>query len=318
MTRDTRRLKMRGKVWLLLICLMALSVGCSGREEQARTREEGIYKIYYLNSSMTKLMPQEYHMESQDQDGMIQELMDQFLNVPNDVDSQVALSDKVGYLGYRQEERVLFLYFDAGYGSRVNMNATREILCRAALTKTMTQIEGIDYISIYVADQPLLDSYGNPVGVLSDSDFIEGISDINAYEKSQLKLFFTDENGERLVEESREVVHSINTSVERVIVEELIEGPKVSGHYRTLPDDTKLLNVSLNENICYLNFDSTFLNNTLEVKEYIPIYSIVNSLSEISTVSKVQITINGSQDVMFRDVISLNTQFERNLEIGEE
>ena len=81
---------------------------------------------------------------------------------------------------------------------------------------------------------------------------------------------------------------------------------------------TKLLSVSLNENICYINFDSTFLNNTLEVNEYIPIYSIVNSLSEISSVSKVQITINGSQDVMFRDIVSLNTQFERNLEIGEE
>ncbi len=54
------------------------------------------------------------------------------------------------------------------------------------------------------------------------------------------------------------------------------------------------------------------------MKEYIPIYSIVNSLSEISTVSKVQITVNGSQEVMFRDAISLNTQFERNLEIGEE
>ena len=86
------------------------------------------------------------------------------------------------------------------------MNATREILCRAALTKTMTQIEGIDYISIYVADQPLLDSYGNPVGVLSDSDFIEGISDINAYEKSQLQLFFADESGEHLLKEEREEI----------------------------------------------------------------------------------------------------------------
>ena len=103
-----------------------------------------------------------------------------------------------------------------------------------------------------------------------------------------------------------------------MVVEELIKGPHTEGRYRTLPEDTRLLNVSLNENICYINFDATFLNNTLEVKEYIPIYSIVNSLSEISTVSKVQITINGSQDVMFRDVISLNTQFERNLEIGGE
>jgi len=79
----------------------------------------------------------------------------------------------------------------------------------------------------------------------------------------------------------------------------------------------KLLNVSVNENVCYINFDSAFLNSTLEVKEYIPIYSIVNSLCEISNVNKVQITVNGSSDVMFREVLSLNTQFERNLEIGE-
>lgn len=48
----------------------------------------------------------------------------------------------------------------------------------------------------------------------------------------------------------------------------------------------------------------------------IPIYSIVNSLSGLTSVNKVQITINGSTDVMFRDSISLNTMFERNLDIG--
>lgn len=309
---------MRRTIWLLLL-LMALTAGCGRKQEQAPEEgTEGIYRIYYLNSSMTKLAPQRYYTQTREPGELIPELMNQFLNVPNDVDSQVALSDKVGYLGYRQEDQVLFLYFDAGYGSKVNMNATREILCRAALAKTMTQIEGIDYISIYVADQPLLDSCGNPVGMLTDTDFIEGISDINSYEKSQLNLFFTDETGQFLVGESREVVHSINTSLERLIVEELLKGPQAAGHYRTLPEGTKLLNVSLNENICYINFDSAFLNNTLDVNEYIPIYSIVNSLSEISTVSKVQITINGSQDVMFRDVVSLDTQFERNLEILKE
>lgn len=304
--------------WLLFLMTMMTLAACGGKKKDSPAPEEGTYKVYYLNSSMTKLAPQEYRAQARGQKELVEELMDRFLSVPKDVDCQAALSDKVGYLGYQQEERGLFLYFDAGYGNRINMNATREILCRAALTKTMTQIEGIDYISIYVADQPLLDSYGNPVGVMADSDFIEGISDINAYEKSQLTLFFADEAGEHLAKESREVVHSINTSLERLIVEELIKGPQARGRYPTLPGDTKLLNVSLNENICYINFDAAFLNNSLEVKEYIPIYSIVNSLSEIATVSKVQITVNGSQDVMFRDAISLNAQFERNLEIGEE
>ena len=153
--------------------------------------------------------------------------------------------------------------------------------------------------------------------MLSDSDFIESISDVNTFERTSLTLFFADETGEKLLKENRDVVHSINTSLEKLVVEELLKGPASVGRYATLPLDAKLLNVSVNENVCYINFDSAFLNNGLEVKEYIPIYSIVNSLCEISYVNKVQITINGSQDVMFRDAVSLNTQFERNLELGE-
>ena len=83
----------------------------------------------------------------------------------------------------------------------------------------------------------------------------------------------------------------------------------MEGGYPTLPSDVKLLNVSVSENVCYVNFDSNLL---------IPIYSIVNSLCAISSVNKVQLTVNGSSDVMFRDVISLNTLFERNLDLGGE
>ena len=46
---------------------------------------------------------------------------------------------------------------------------------------------------------------------------------------------------------------------------------------------------------------------------------IGNGLLSISSVNRVQISINGSQDVKFRDSIELKTMFERNLDyIGEE
>ena len=81
-----------------------------------------------------------------------------------------------------------------------------------------------------------------------------------------------------------------------------------------IPKEVKLLNVSVNDSVCSINFDTSFLNNALEVREYVPIYSIVNSLTELSTVSRVQIRINGSEDAVFRDLIPLNTIFERNYE----
>ena len=159
-----------------------------------------------------------------------------------------------------------------------------------------------------------MDADGMPVGMVSSSDFIDSISDVNSYEKTELTLYFTDELGEMLYAEKREVVHNINTSLEQVILGELIQGPEQEGLMPTLDPQTKLLNVSVNENVCYLNFDTTFLGNQLEVREYIPIYSIVNSLSELSSVNRVQFTINGEQNATFRESVSLSAPFGRNLD----
>ncbi len=307
---------MRYRILEGLLLLLLLLTACADSRVQ-EPEKAAAFRIYYLDNSLTALTSQDYGTDTTDAEALIPELMEQFLNVPNDVDNQTALPSSVGYMGYRLENNVLFLYFDAGYSNRDNMSATREILCRAALTKTMTQIDGVNFISIYVADQPLLNQDGQPVGLLADTDFVESISDVNTFERSQLTLYFTDESGQRLVKENREVVHSINTSMERLIVEQLIEGPHLTGRYPTLPPELGLLNVSVSENVCYINFDNVFLNSVLEVNEYVPIYSIVNSLGELSTVSRVQITVNGSSNVMFRNVVSLDTQFERNLEFGQ-
>ena len=293
---------------LPLMAVVFLLSGCWEGESPASNPSEGRYLIYYLNASITKLVPQEYETETKDKGELVNELMDQFLNVPKDLDCQPGLTDRVTYQGSRQEEQVLYLYFDMNYTA---MKAEREILCRAALTRTLTQIEGIDYINIYCGDQPLMDRQGNPVGMLSATDFIMNTSNVNAYEKTELTLYFADETGNRLVPEKREVVHNINTSLEQLVVEQLIAGPGQEGHNPTLPPDCKILSLSVTDNVCYINFDSAFANTTLAVNEYIPIYSIVDSLSEMTTVTKVQIMINGSQDVMFRDVVSLNTTFER-------
>ena len=293
MGRHTMGIHAVKRLILPLMAVVFLLSGCGEGESPVSNPAEGRYLIYYLNASITKLVPQEYETETKDKGELVNELMDQFLNVPKDLDCQPGLTDRVTYQGSRQEEQVLYLYFDMNYTA---MKAEREILCRAALTRTLTQIEGIDYINIYCGDQPLMDRQGNPVGMLSSTDFIMNTSNVNAYEKTELTLYFADETGNRLVPEKREVVHNINTSLEQLVVEQLIAGPGQEGHYPTLPSD---------------NFDSAFANTTLAVNEYIPIYSIVDSLSEMTTVTKVQIMINGSQDVMFRDVVSLNTTFER-------
>ena len=293
-------------VLLLCIALFSLS-GCS--EKQGDVQSGNAYTVYYLNASGSQLTGSEYRTETSDTDALVRELLDKMGNVPPDLDCQRALPERIEKITYRVEGNVLYLYADANYAL---MNAVQEILCRAALTKTMTQIPGIEYLSIYCAEQPIADAAGNPVGMLSASDFVDSIRDVNSFERTELTLYFANGTGDQLVEEKREVMRNSNTSLERLIVEQLIEGPQELGHYATIPADVKLLNVSVNDSVCSINFDAAFLNSSLDVAAYIPIYSIVDSLSELSTVSRVQIRINGSQDDVFRDQIPLSTVFERN------
>lgn len=302
------------KIWTILVCmtLLLLSAGCQDRQEMG-TLEGGIYQIYYLNTGGTRLIPREYQPEAGEENmgALIEELMVQFGQVPADFDGQTALGDKVELQRYMLDGTVLYLYFNPNY---MLMNPTREILCRAALTKVFTQIPGIDYININSGDQPIMDAKGNPVGMMCAADFVESISDVNAFEESQLTLYFADESGERLKAEKRPVFHSINTSLERLVVEELIAGPLEEGLFSTLPPETRILNISVTDNICYVNFDDSFLKNTLSVKEYIPVYSIVNSLVENTGVNRVQISVNGSNDSLLKEVFPLNQMFEQNLD----
>ena len=69
------------------------------------------------------------------------------------------------------------------------------------------------------------------------------------------------------------------------------------------------------DGICYVNFDNSFLTESTDVSPELEIYSIVNSLCELSYINKVQISINGETNVKFKDSISLEYTFTRNLDI---
>lgn len=311
----------RGGLFRMAACLLLSAficlgtAGCLGQEKEKESLEPGEYWVYYVNASMTRLVPYAYRPQATEPDEVIAELMEQIRTAPADVDCQPPLSDKVVFQAFKQEEQVLYLYFDANY---TTMRAEQEILCRAALTRMLTQVEGVEYINIYTGDQPLMDRSKNPVGMLAADDFVMNTSNVNAYEKAELTLYFADETGTRLEPETREVMHSINTSLEQLVVEQLIAGPKEEGHFATLPENLRILNLTVTDSVCYINFDGAFLEGRAGVSEYIPIYSIVNSLSELTSVTKVRILVNGSQDAVFRDVVSLNTAFERNMEYMEE
>lgn len=236
--------------------------------------------------------------------------MQQFLHVPSAEDLITATGDKTRYESFSFDDKVLYVYFDENYQ---DLKTDRKTLCSAALTETLAQIKGVEHVGIYSGGKPLAGVDGSLLGPFSENDFVNSVSDVNSYETVELPLYFAAADGKKFTEETRSVTYRANTLLEQVAVEQLIAGPRGSGK-AILPPETKLLSISVNENICYLNFSKEFLNPVTGVSPDVSLYALVDTLTGLKTVQRVRISVEGSQTVLFRDTISLDALFEQNLD----
>jgi germination protein M len=111
--------------------------------------------------------------------------------------------------------------------------------------------------------------------------------------------------------------YNANVAVEKVVVEQLIAGPTEEGFYPTIPKDTKVMSVTTKDGVCYVNLDTGFTGQGYDVLGAVTIYSIVNSLTELPGISSVQLLVNGETNITYKDKISLETTFQRNVEMIE-
>lgn len=298
----------------MTICLLLILgiTGCTNSEEE---QIKSGYKIYYINNEENNIVTESYQAKSKDTQAMIKEFLNKLEKTDGSTEYKVAKPEEVQLEEYNLNEKTLSLKFDASYDK---MSNTTEILMRTAYVKTLIQIPGVEFIDFYVEEQPLQDSKGNVIGAMNDETFVDHSGgQINEYEEADIILYYANKKGTKLKQTMKSIVYDSNIPLEKVVIEQLIKGPAEGKDlYPTIPEATKLISVTVKDSICYVNFDEAFLKMENEVSEKVQIYSIVNSLAELATVSKVQISINGVTDRTYVD-INFNTVFERNLDIIE-
>lgn len=308
------RMNRCGRKWISILCLAFVILTCGGCGNK-ETEEGDVYTIYHLNHDQTGLVMQDYTTQTpqDDKDTLLEELTDALSQTPDKLEYYPPLSGRVHLLDYHTEKDQVTLEFDSQYKE---LPATTEILVRAAVVRTLTQVEGISYVSFTVQGEPLVDNLGNVVGIMSADQFIDNSGDeINTYEQAELRLYFADETGTHLVEANRTLRFSSNIAMEKLVVEQLIKGPENPELYPTINPETKIVNVTVKDGICYVNLSEAFLTQTYQVTPEISVYSLVNSLVELPNVNKVQISVNGETAVTYQESISLTTVFERNLDL---
>lgn len=239
--------------------------------EQNRNKGELIGKLYVpvsgdedkLHISLTKLM------ENPDSESMVS-----------------AFPENVKIISYEPEKDSLAVNLTKSY---MNMSTVEKAVANACLVLTLCRLEDVDAVSIYVEGM-LVES-----GLTAD-DFILPNYEKTEYEK-QLTLYYADSANSFLEKERHLLTIGQDKQLAEYVIDELIRGPQNDNLRETLPKGTKLLSVEVKKNLCIVDLSKEFwLNKPVTASgERTAVYSIVNSITELTGIEAVQILVEGEK-----------------------
>lgn len=310
---------MKGKKVLCILCTVILVFGMTGCGEKT-DKQLMSYQVFYINSDGSGLTGKTYLLKDAKQDlvSVIKELIIR-LQTPQEESLKSPIDEGIQVVDYQIKENQLSVYFSAGYNNKSGLD---EILSRAAIVKTLCQIQEIEYVEFYVEDQPLMLS-GNAVGLMSQESFVDELNPQDQKQSKETVLYFANKQGNRLKKITTDITYNAVEPIARLLVEQLIAGVSSIQNIdetklqSAVPSKTTLNNLTIRDNICYLDLSRDFEQQDPNVSSEVIVYSIVDTLCELPEVTKVQFSVDGEQKEKYGDLEGFNKPLERNLDLLE-
>ncbi len=130
----------------------------------------------------------------------------------------------------------------------------------------------------------------------------EEISD-EQFRQTFVKLYFKEINSNNFAYESRSIdSKELLVNPYLTLVNLLIKGPSIEGLEATLPSNTKVNSVALSGDTAIVDLSEDFINSTNDVQiASTMVYSIVNTLTELTEVNCVNFLIDGKKASKFNN-----------------
>ncbi len=291
------------------------SVNVTGNDKEVKLKP-GQYQVYYLNEKKTTLKSKIITPENIT-DGI--SLSDELLGKMNEllVDEIVDGSMKLEVLGVIISGDIMIVDLDKAI---LNIPDVTRILLRACIVLTLTQIPGINYVQITVNGQTIKDEAGNKIGNMKAADFANFKDNFpDTKEEVTMILYYGDSESAMLRKKEIKCYYDYTISYEKFVVSKLLEGVGQedieSGYRSTFPEGTIIDMIYTKDGVCYVDFDQSIMNSVRVASTELMIYSVVNTLSELSYVTKVQFSVEGERDVKLFNEYDISKPFSRDLDI---
>ena len=289
--RKLRRLLVFAAVCAGAFCLTACSWG-----KNEYIPDDSI-RIYRADMSYSSLTWEYYVLKAKDMEGSIAEVMAKLSSKPSNSTYNKVVPDDVEILDWHLAENGrLVVNFSEKY---IAMDTLTEIFCRAGVVKTLCGIDGVESVEFMVNGNPLVNAGDINAGSMSDDDFIDNTGENVFFRQSvNLTVYYADNSG-GMMSEAHLIIESNGTrSLEALAMEQLINGPafETDKMQAALPEGTEIKSIITRDGICYVDLSSEFLDGKEGIDEEVTVYSIVNTLTGLPSITRVQITIEGKPE----------------------
>ena len=154
------------------LALMTLVAGCRSKKE---TNDQGNQKgtaIYYTNNDVTKLIMKKENVKLEgNQQQKVKILLKKLQQTPKSDKIRSVIPKRIMINGVSVNTNIVEIDFSTGY-KRISEN--RDLICRAGIVYTLTQLKDINYVSFSISGEPMLDTDGTAIGALGRDSFVFG------------------------------------------------------------------------------------------------------------------------------------------------
>lgn len=204
-------------------------------------------------------------------------------------------------LGISIKDNVAVVDFSENF---LHTNGLEEVTARLSVVNTLTQINGIEKVRLHIEGDEMIGPSGSPLGDMEPAALNEDGTPTPG-KSMTVTLYFSDNEAMYLVGEKRDVTVNEGDKPEAAVFRELIKGPQTDDLWDAIPEGTKLLSVNTKNELCTIDLSKEFVDNSPggTTSEMMAVYSVVNSLTSLEGVKKVQFLIDGKKREIYTHMI---------------
>lgn len=257
-----------------MLLLAVLLTGCAGDAAE----QPGDFDFYYrsVKEETAVLLPEPVTLDAGTLS--LRELMDRYLQGPSDKQLRTVVPEEWTLQSvYLDADTAVLIFYDANF----NRPAIEISLARAAIAKTLLQLDAVQKVSITLSGKD--DSV-----TLTQKDLLFTDTSMQP-QQEEMVLYFADGRYLRRETVSADVMDEAQKP--RFVLQQLF-----SQENTTFPLGTALLGVTVENGICTVNVSSAFAVGleTDFMSARLAVYAIVNTLTELPQIRSVDLWVAGA------------------------